>query len=1024
MDSDRENDVFNSGRQDVVDPMVLGGSSADQYGKYVLGDEALACLRDLKRWLKLYDEKLNRFDIARCMSEANLVKGDLLEILAAWKEEDIEDKHKAKLVLACVELIVPLTWPIEKNSDQMTRNHHRHIPVLQHAQAEYKKAILRHPSGKILKDFVRVALPSIAIPVSERSEKDEGIIRLVLYVLRNIAIIEHPNPTETDTGEEISRSATINAFHNQNVFHLLLAMASGMGDEFNTQDVVVMEVFYHILKGVDIEKLFMTEKEESRKNAKDLMTVLKMEDDLKRANARTASTRHNRFGTTVWMERDDGRRSFVSGQDALLGKTTGLQKLDISKKWKKPVGADMKGVSRKTEFDVSVTLEPTANNRLRDFVEQFLDSGFNPLFSHIRRAIDRDAERLLNTHQKQFFYLTAWFLKAERIRRNTSHYKSKGQSDDVDTFGLVAAVLNQESLITLNRRMVEWFDLRQWQELQAAMRCFTQILLTVHDMSLSPLEDDQEVAENIQNRLFYEETTLDLVISILRSYTKQPFKWLDDCTEMVHVHVKMLEKYSKQHEHMFIRFRRRQRAKKKQKEQDTGVLNDDGGSRDEADAAASKRAIQERSFDFARFEGKLLTQPCINTYLAFLGYYKELNYSQVKRVITFFHRIFVKREMEVMLFRLDIADLFYKIMQGSEPLLQSNPAYKEMDQFVKHYFKKLTRKLENNPALYVELLFTKINSTVFFLQNGYDKEMPVSRPRSVVELQVAPGMPHAEQLGVAVGVMLDDNEGDAVDWLKGVLGSAISERKAWEAENEARKALEAESAGPGAELTPAADMITPDSDDRKIAMMKDAKLRLLLTLLGLEKMGMEETPEIKWIIPSDLTAGKLQESLYLLKKYTDDPPVYDDGMTAEDFISRKLKPRAKTWDTSDDEGEDEFLFEPGGPTPMAPLGEREDKKKKLSKKRERDEVQDEIAEERRLKRVNKEKEKMKAIKSSLYVHDSDDESDVEKDMEFFARERAQREQGPAKIDAPLLDIEMAEFEDVPAPKKRKRDSMK
>lgn len=67
----------------------------------MLGDDALACLKDLKKWLKLYDEKINRLDVARCLAEANLVSGDLLKILAAWPEDATEDRLKSKIALAC-----------------------------------------------------------------------------------------------------------------------------------------------------------------------------------------------------------------------------------------------------------------------------------------------------------------------------------------------------------------------------------------------------------------------------------------------------------------------------------------------------------------------------------------------------------------------------------------------------------------------------------------------------------------------------------------------------------------------------------------------------------------------------------------------------------------------------------------------------------------------------------------------------------------------------------------------------------
>jgi replication fork protection complex subunit Tof1/Swi1 len=66
-----------------------------------LGDDALAVLKDIKRWLKLYDEKLNSLDVARVLAERNVVKGDLLEILSLWPEDAIEDKFHSRIVLAC-----------------------------------------------------------------------------------------------------------------------------------------------------------------------------------------------------------------------------------------------------------------------------------------------------------------------------------------------------------------------------------------------------------------------------------------------------------------------------------------------------------------------------------------------------------------------------------------------------------------------------------------------------------------------------------------------------------------------------------------------------------------------------------------------------------------------------------------------------------------------------------------------------------------------------------------------------------
>ncbi|KAI9823376.1 MAG: hypothetical protein M1819_001349, partial [Sarea resinae] len=525
--------------QDVVDAEIrayvyslvsaLGGAGGGNDGRYVLGDDALACLKDLRRWLSLYDQKLDRLDVARCLAEANVVSGDLLEILAAWPEEAQQSKLSSRLALSCLELLVPLTWPLDKTEENKTVNHHRHIPYLQLAQVSYKRDILHHDTAKILRAVVRIALPSIAEPLRERSVRDQSITNLVLYFLRNVAMIAPPYnlPLEWDENK-VSRSATIEAFHSQDIFHFLLAISSGMGDEFDKEDVIVLEILFHLLKGVDVTKLFMEDTQLHKNKNDELREMLDKEAKMLRGYARNAPSRHNRFGTMIWVKRDDERVSTVSGQKGLVDGQRSLEMMDQSKKWNRPKARRPKKVeSVYDDFDLPTHLSIEANQHLRTFVGDFLDSGFNPLFTHLRKVIEREGERLLESHKRQFFYMISWFLEAERARHGASKRNSpaevSGQGSEMDRFSLVASVLNPETLVLLNRFMENARDVKDWHDLKASMRSFTQILLTTQEMSDSPLEEDQEIAENIQNRVFYEQSTHDRVLGILREYKDQDF---------------------------------------------------------------------------------------------------------------------------------------------------------------------------------------------------------------------------------------------------------------------------------------------------------------------------------------------------------------------------------------------------------------------------------------------------------------------------------------------------------------------
>lgn len=358
---------------------------------------------------------------------------------------------------------------------------------------------------------------------------------------------------------------------------------------------------------------------------------------------------------------------------------------------------------------------------------------------------------------------------------------------DVDSFGLIASVLNQETFVALNRFMQDRLDMKSWREVNAGIRCFTQVLLIVQEMAESPLEEDQEIAENIQNRIFYEETTHDRIITIVRGYKDQGFGYLDSCTELSHVFLRMLERYSKENVDLQVRSRRRARVKRKADVTKTGNSNntDDEASEME-DVVEAERVSKERKFDFGRFSSKFMTQACIDTFVSFAKYYNDLNTEQLKRAHRFFYRVAFKQELSVMLFRLDIIALFNRMIKGPEGLDPAGQMYREWDELVRQLIRKMFKKLQQRPELAVEMLFSKINSSVFYLEYGYEKQTTSSRPRPPAVLEVRGAMTRDEQIGVAVAVLYDGKI-DSVDWVAKVLSSAASERLSWEAEIAARK---------------------------------------------------------------------------------------------------------------------------------------------------------------------------------------------------------------------------------------------
>lgn len=194
-------------------------------------------------------------------------------------------------------------------------------------------------------------------------------------------------------------------------------------------------------------------------------------------------------------------------------------------------------------------------------------------------------------------------------------------------------------------------------------------------------------------------------------------------------------------------------------------------------------------------------------------------------------------------------------------------------------------------------------------------------------------------------------------------------------------------------------MIKPDSEERRQAMFKDNKLRLMLTLVGFMRLGAHDDPDASWMIPSTLTSKDLQEAIELIRKYEFDPPTYDDGKGPEDMVRSKAAAarRKVDWDDDDDgidedEDEDRGEYTMDGPTVRKAGGSGKKVLKRHRRTRTPVELDDEEKQARADVRRKREIEKQQKVKSTIFIHDSDEEDDPEADAAFFAREEELRAQ--------------------------------
>jgi replication fork protection complex subunit Tof1/Swi1 len=166
---------------------------------------------------------------------------------------------------------------------------------------------------------------------------EDNIIKVVLYLFRNIAMIDEPADfVPDDYQSDISRSSTIDAFHYQDIFSLILTICSGMGEDFRTHDVEILETVFYLVKGIDVERLFMESDELVSASTAELKSLMSKERSMLASYKRGAPSRHNRFGTMMWMKQEDGPRRTTFGQRAIKSEQQALESLDKKKTWKRP----------------------------------------------------------------------------------------------------------------------------------------------------------------------------------------------------------------------------------------------------------------------------------------------------------------------------------------------------------------------------------------------------------------------------------------------------------------------------------------------------------------------------------------------------------------------------------------------------------------------------------------------------------------------------------------------------------------
>lgn len=891
---------------------------------YKLGDDCLACLRDLKRWFKLVDDQQSRWDVAMACAEYCILIDDLLPILIDWEAKSYlaaklarkgstqEGKPTAfrnkeyhdSIALNCLQLMVLMTWPLILTDQSPAHQVSLYTDLKKH-QLSYKRHILMSENGKALKAANRLAFKILQIDKMERTPRDNMILRLVLNFFRNLLAIEpgelsisakqHSSTRGINTSDmlppgvsmdDISLNAAISAFQRNKVLALLLTLSSSSSSEFDQEFITIplMEVFFYMVKEVDQKALVENalRKDKSQVSKQDhcspaglqLTELLEKERKLKKIVVQNTSTRHSRFGALLSIQTADHKRLTVSGGQNLLDDSSALRKLDSSKKWNKRILIKQDETINKglpnTLLNSHGKFVNFHKETLRDFlnfIENFLESGFNPLLHRITSHFTTEQDQMVVLEQIQYLLFYSWFLG---FYRETNRKPCEGANDTV------SMALKETSFILVSSLLRKGYEEKNWVVVHAGMIAFNELLILLNNPSFRRSED----VDFVLSRLLSDDR-LQLLASIPKSALKQPLQYMRSCVFLTHTALKTFEAFD--HDANFtVSGRSKGGGNLDVSETDIqNLMESEQIDRDEA-IEILRSNIREHTINFQKVQRYYMNETTIDTYISFLQRYKELDDEDLRRGVHFLHRVLILDTEQSLLFRIDLMVLL-RDMLSSEGLNRASSVRKHTEKFSNYLLFKLKKKLKDSTAWFVGILFPLLHDSEvgFYQKYGEAKiikksafyAVPPSKFKAIEEEEQNPEshilMMH---FGILVSTLLDDGKEELLHQLRSHLEAVLSQ-----IDPESTLLPErAETVQSAREF-----LLKEESDQNPLFFDRD--FRALLKLVGFTlPLTVKET----CYLPVEIEVAKIKESLDHIKTYLSTPFETPNGLPSSSYLIR------------------------------------------------------------------------------------------------------------------------------------------
>ena len=532
-EDDEEDFQLGGQYQEDIDPDIVAtvaslGSLEGE--KYVKAPECSICIVDLIKFLRLEDGKIA--NVRRQIARTKTVDKDIIPILVTY-EDDIE------LLEDLIRLLVNLTMPAilcfkdppkKKDATFSAMNLEVNIYLRQ-----YKASFVRLNAMRVFSMHIGRLLQ---IGSNNRTDEDDLFLERLLIITRNLLHV----PSDSSEDDEFQGSLTthdrlILSMVEFGVDDLLLFLCGSQEEQQHC--LLALEILYLMLRDFDSKTIALHDSRScSGEVDNELKELREKEIATKTKHDKYKASRHSRFGGTFVVK---GMKS-ITDNDLIYHKNL--------KKFEKFSFDDEKArvrhVGHKRVIGDEIAKRsstPQMRSTLQNLCKKFLDVCYNPLMKKVKGLLCRKT----GEDNDETYYLWACQFFMEFNRTPKFHIELVAETLSIDSFSYILQLIFRfnESIKTLSAKEAKQL-MEMSKRLHNAVKAYQEMLNNLHLMVISKDTKITDIANVIQNNIFYQQEYRELPPMLLKEFNRknQSRSYLRDLIECTHTYVRMLDAYS------------------------------------------------------------------------------------------------------------------------------------------------------------------------------------------------------------------------------------------------------------------------------------------------------------------------------------------------------------------------------------------------------------------------------------------------------------------------------------------------